>query len=418
MKVSPALFITALTVCSLFFTSCPSPTPVDSGSGAGTTVTRYTVSFETNGGEAVSSQSIADGELAAEPGEPYLSGYRLTGWFSDSGLTTAWDFDSEVVAADTVLYAEWDVGFTDKSTGTPDAVGFSQEFAYEDSGFSMKYCPGGSNFPTGAFDSGTATVGAFWIGETEVTYGSWQTVRDWAHAGDYIGIRNGDSYVSSGLGPILLISWRDAAAWCNALTEMYNSTNGDDTDLTPVYYTDASLTTLCRAVSSTAALDTTPGSQDNPYVDSNASGFRLLGSDEWECAARYIDGSLWNHGRHVSGDLSGACSSSSPCTNTSLDHVSSAISVVAGDYAVFSVGSTGSQSILEVKSRLPNALGCYDMSGNAEEWCFDASGNQRTRRGGHATYFDTFQRLGDEQFSTPDNASNSLGFRIGRSVSP
>ena len=48
----------------------------------------------------------------------------------------------------------------DKTTYTADGVSFT-----------LVYVPGGITFPTGIDDSGSDTVsGAYWIGETEVTY--------------------------------------------------------------------------------------------------------------------------------------------------------------------------------------------------------------------------------------------------------
>jgi hypothetical protein len=47
--------------------------------------------------------------------------------------------------------------------------------------FTMIYVPGGVTFPSARSSSGTATViNAFWIGDTEVTYEMWYTVRAWA----------------------------------------------------------------------------------------------------------------------------------------------------------------------------------------------------------------------------------------------
>lgn len=70
-------------------------------------VTPYTVAFNANGGDAVNSQTINEGEKAAKPTDPTRSGYVFGGWFADSGLTDAWGFDTDTVDGDTTLYAKW-----------------------------------------------------------------------------------------------------------------------------------------------------------------------------------------------------------------------------------------------------------------------------------------------------------------------
>ncbi len=67
----------------------------------------FTVSFDSNGGNAVSSQSVAYGGLVTSPTTPTLGGYTLVGWYADSGLTDAWDFSKDTVTANTTLYAKW-----------------------------------------------------------------------------------------------------------------------------------------------------------------------------------------------------------------------------------------------------------------------------------------------------------------------
>ncbi|AWB46455.1 hypothetical protein DCC85_21305 [Paenibacillus sp. CAA11] len=67
----------------------------------------YTVGFESNGGSAVASQTLKEGEKAVEPTPvPTRSGYTFGGWYTDSGQTTPYDF-STPVAADLALYAKW-----------------------------------------------------------------------------------------------------------------------------------------------------------------------------------------------------------------------------------------------------------------------------------------------------------------------
>ena len=67
----------------------------------------WLVSFNSMGGSVVQSQSVADGELATEPAAPTKTGSTFDGWYSDLGLTDAWDFSTDTVDSDMMLYAKW-----------------------------------------------------------------------------------------------------------------------------------------------------------------------------------------------------------------------------------------------------------------------------------------------------------------------
>ena len=76
-----------------------------SGGGGGGT-TRYTVSFETNGGSKVSSKTVTRNTAVSEPTAPTKDGYTFAGWYSDKELKTAYDFSAKVTKSFT-LYAKW-----------------------------------------------------------------------------------------------------------------------------------------------------------------------------------------------------------------------------------------------------------------------------------------------------------------------
>lgn len=67
----------------------------------------FLVSFNSMGGSTVQSQSVADGEKATEPIAPTKTGHTFGGWYSDLDLTDAWDFSTDVVTSDMMLYAKW-----------------------------------------------------------------------------------------------------------------------------------------------------------------------------------------------------------------------------------------------------------------------------------------------------------------------
>jgi len=71
-------------------------------------VISYTVSFNSNGGSAVASQSIAFNTTAAAPATPTKAGSTFAGWYSDAGLTNAFSFATPITA-DITLFAKWSV---------------------------------------------------------------------------------------------------------------------------------------------------------------------------------------------------------------------------------------------------------------------------------------------------------------------
>ena len=67
----------------------------------------YTVTFNTNGGSAVASQTITAGGKVTKPADPTKDGYTFAGWYKEAEFTTAFDFANETINADTTIYAKW-----------------------------------------------------------------------------------------------------------------------------------------------------------------------------------------------------------------------------------------------------------------------------------------------------------------------
>ncbi|OXM99718.1 glycosyl hydrolase 53 family protein [Bifidobacterium vansinderenii] len=65
-----------------------------------------TVSFDTQGGDAMQSVTVKDGSTISKPADPVRAGYSFTGWTSDKEGKNAVDF-SKPVTGDTTLYAQW-----------------------------------------------------------------------------------------------------------------------------------------------------------------------------------------------------------------------------------------------------------------------------------------------------------------------
>lgn len=77
-----------------------------SGGGSASGSTNYTLTFETNGGSAISSMSKASGiAVDLSSYKPTRDGYTFVGWYSDAALTTK--VTSVTLSKSTTVYAKW-----------------------------------------------------------------------------------------------------------------------------------------------------------------------------------------------------------------------------------------------------------------------------------------------------------------------
>ncbi len=336
------------------------------------------------------------GELVVVDSTFQISGETVTDFSNPvhywiSSIDSAWNYyevtvtETEPVVGDLVNYTAGSVPFT------------------------MVYVPGGLTFPTGILDDATADVtNNYLIGQTEVTYELWGTVHDWAIHID----RGNNQYTFANPGiqgddgsrgiqhPVTTIDWRDAMVWTNALTEYYNTQNG--TSLEPAYTYNGSI-----------IRDSNDTTCDNAIASSTANGFRLLTSNEWELAARYItddgDNILGQPGEYYEGNFASGADASYNGTATS-DFDGDGDIQNTTDVAVFSpAGATAA-----VKSKSPNALNLYDMSGNAWEWVFDKSESGRMARGSGWNDIAGYMQLGNVFSIHPYFEFNYVGFRFAR----
>jgi uncharacterized repeat protein (TIGR02543 family) len=72
------------------------------------TINSYTVTFDSNGGTAVTAITQNYGTLVSAPTAPTQTGYTFVGWYSDALLTTPYTFGT-MPASNTTLYAKWAV---------------------------------------------------------------------------------------------------------------------------------------------------------------------------------------------------------------------------------------------------------------------------------------------------------------------
>jgi uncharacterized repeat protein (TIGR02543 family) len=73
----------------------------------------YKVTFESDGGSAVTAARVIRGYKTAEPVAPTKAGYDFGGWYKENGLNNLWDFDTDTVTGDITLYAKWELRGTD-----------------------------------------------------------------------------------------------------------------------------------------------------------------------------------------------------------------------------------------------------------------------------------------------------------------
>ena len=368
----------------------------------------------------------------------------------DSGLVTG---VAEGTAAVTVTTN--DGGFTAECAVTvvPPAGDKETYTAYGVS-FDLAYVPGGLTFPTETDDSGEAAVSAFWGGETEATNELVASVYQWAYDNNkmsggtinsttvtvngqelldldegniQISFTGGIFSVDSGFEeyPCVEITWYGAVIFCNWLTEMVEG-NEDEIVYEWVDNGDGEGTASDGIW------------QDDETDENNANtGFRLLSSNEWECAARYIgttdpgygierpasSGIYWTPGDYASGataDYNNATATGDVAwygENCGIDpqsHFYDDAGTWKGTHPVGTAGNGAGEGTPFTGNA--NQLGLYDMSGNVWEWCFTESGSDRIGRGG--SWYDGADNLqvGLWNGGAPDFGAFFLGLRLCRTA--
>ncbi len=83
-----------LVVSCLFLTAC------------GCTKEDYKVTFDSNGGSSVSSQTVEKGKTATKPANPTREGYTFGGWYIDINSNNEYNFSTEVTKNITLI-AKW-----------------------------------------------------------------------------------------------------------------------------------------------------------------------------------------------------------------------------------------------------------------------------------------------------------------------
>lgn len=67
----------------------------------------YTVHFETTGGTTIEDTVISYNNHINRPANPQKNGYLFDDWFKDPDFTVVWNFENDVITANTIIYAKW-----------------------------------------------------------------------------------------------------------------------------------------------------------------------------------------------------------------------------------------------------------------------------------------------------------------------
>jgi formylglycine-generating enzyme required for sulfatase activity len=176
------------------------------------------------------------------------------------------------------------------------------------------------------------------------------------------------------------VTYFQILVWCNAYTEWHNEKY--KTNYTPVYIdeTGKPIRTAKEPLPPTAYNFRDLMAYIGYYpmmknyllnMDISGTGFRLPAPGEWELAARWRGYDAVNS---VTGMINGIDFSNRPIKFTKGISVSGASDSISNlnechKYAVFEYNSDGQLSV--PKTKLPNALNIYDMSGNLREFVYN-----------------------------------------------
>ncbi len=85
----------------------------------------FTISFNTMGGNTISPVDVVEGSKLTAPTAPTRAGYEFAGWYTNSGCTTAYNFNNTVTNSFT-LYAKWNQVNTDTELALTAYAGYTE----------------------------------------------------------------------------------------------------------------------------------------------------------------------------------------------------------------------------------------------------------------------------------------------------
>ncbi len=380
-KISAVLAAMAL---AFSFAGCS-----DGSSGGGSDSSEIT-GGETSGGETSGGGTSSGGSGRDENGQliVYSITYNLDGGKNAIGNPTNYTIETETVTLkeatkDGFVFLGWytDSEFENKITEiAKGSTGEKTLYAQWWNSTDFVKVPAVSIKGSGSWtlksevfiDGRQLDIGAFYMCDHEVTQKEWEAVMEkLPDIGMAPAVGNADN------NPVNYVSWYDAILYCNNRSIKER--------LTPCYTVNGST-------------DSDKLRSEDVTCDWNANGYRLPTEAEWEWAAR--GGENYKY-----------------AGSDTLDEVA---------WCYKNMQDLGTK---EVKSKMANGYGLYDMTGNVYEWCWDwydnissntlatgaSSGSSRVMRGGGWGSKDEWCVVVDRSDNSPDRCSSNLGIRLVRS---